>query len=322
MSDLVLCSDIITDALADLNAEASGESIAPEDSTLALRRLNLLIQKFNNDHQVIFAQQEVIHTIVANQSKYSIGPGGSIGAVLAGSVTGNILTVTNATAGCVFVGLRFPVTFNGAVVDCVICALNTGVGGAGANAAGTYFLNKNIPGTVAGPFTGFADRPIRINNAFARTSSSGGPLDFPVEIIAQQQYMNIGMKLLAGPWPRVMYYQPTEPVGMLNYWLNPSGSEMHLLVDMQITAFASLQDAYYLQPGMQLLLQHGLSLLMAPAFGKLNQARIGLIKDFYADDLDWLKGVNSVPQSPMSIDSALVPDRIGGALWIYTGGYY
>lgn len=322
MSDLVLCSDIINDALADIGAEASGESIAPEDSTLALRRLNLLIQKFNNDHQVIFAQQEIIHTLVANQPKYSIGPGGSIGATFTGSVTGNILTVTAATAGCVFVGLRFPVTFNSAVIDCVICALGTGTGGAGATPAGTYFINKTIAGTVNGPFTGFADRPIRINQAFARTSSSGGPLDFQVEVVSMNTYMQVGMKQLNGPWPRIMYYQSTEPVGTLNYWLNPTGSEMHLLVDMQITAFASLQESYSLQPGMQLLLQHGLSLLMAPAFGKLNQARIGMLKDFYADDLDWLKSVNSVPQAPMQIDPALQPDRIGGALFIYTSGYY
>jgi len=130
-----------------------------------------------------------------------------------------------------------------------ITSYGTGLGGNGISALGTYNLNYAQTTFAGQPFISYSPRPLRINSAIVRIPSSNGNLDYIVNVINLENYERIGLKQLNGPWPRAVYYQPSEPLGILNYWPNPSQGEMHLFCDMLFPRFSTLQDTITLPQG-------------------------------------------------------------------------
>lgn len=311
--------DLITGALKDIGACASGEVPDVNDVQDMFILLNLMLDQWSNEHMMVYCLQEVIQELVGGKYIYTIGPNGNVGAGFTGNIANNLLTVTGMSAGALSVGqiIQGPnVTANSSITS-----LGTGLGGTGIGAIGTYNLSQSS--TSSGPFTSYAPRPIRINNAFVRVVNSiTGVLDYPVSVIPEEQYSQISIKTLPGPWPRCVYYQPSEPVGVLNYWPNPSQGEMHLFCDTLLGKFNTINDTIILPQGYEMAIRANLAMEALPMFGKLsNQAIVEGIVGRAKGGKALIKRTNMRPIEPARFDDVPSARRGRDAGWILHGGF-
>lgn len=311
--------DIINGALLDIGARAAGEVAPPEDTSEAFTLLNYMLDQWSNESMMVFKKEEVLHELVGNQYQYTIGPGGQVGCVFTGSISGNTLTVTAIASGAMSVGLNL--TGTGIMAGTQITSVISAVPGSSSSSLGTYNVNlsQSIGSTT---ITGSASRPLKINSAIVRiTTQPNGPLDYPVAVINVEKYELIGLKALPGPWPRALYYQPTEPLGVLNYWPNPSQGEMHLYCDMVFSAFDTLYDNIVFPQGYGIAMRHNLAELLLPGYGKSSPVQIQLVTAQAAKGRALVKKTNMAPPQSANFDQVLLPGKMNDAGWILAGGF-
>lgn len=313
--------DLIRRALIRIGALARGENPTPDQANDCLALLNDWLDQLSNEKSFVFCTQEVIHGMASGKFQYTIGqPGNDVGCSFTGSIAQDILTVTAISSGALSVGQ----IIQGAGIQpgTAITALGTGLGGSSPAAFGTYRIYP--PNTFgSGALTSYAPRPVRINSAMVRvTTSVAGSLDYPVSIISVEDYELIGLKALSGPWPKQLYYQPSMPQGILNYWPNPNSAvEMHLFADMIFNAFPGLYSPIVFPPGYKLFLRFGLAELLLPDYGKSNPEQIALITKQAGAARRWLKQTNARPFPQSKFDVNLVPGQRKDAGWILHGGF-
>ena len=313
----------ITSALRSIGALASGETPDAATANDCFNLLNEMLDEWSNDRLMIFTQQEVILELVGGQYIYTIGPGGSVGATVAGSISGTVLTTTaQPSLGALSIGQIVSASSGTGTLTAgtAITSMGTGQGGNTGASIGTY--NLNLPNTVgAGTITTYAPRPLRISSAIVRVvNSATGTLDYPCAVLAYEEYQSIGIKTLPGPWPRAVYYQPTEPLGVLNFWPNPSQGEMHLYCDTVLNNFSTLNDAVVMPQGYQSLLHWGLAEKLMPEFGKSNPGLVTMIIRQLANAKRLVRRTNMHPQMPVQFDPALQQRARRDAGWILSGG--
>ncbi len=311
--------DIISSAFRSIGALASGEPVETNAGNDAFALLNEMLDQWSNDHLLVFVQQEVIQELVGGQFVYTIGPGGSVGASITGSISGTGLTVTAIASGAVCVGQLL--SGAGITAGTAITSLGTAFGGTAPAGLGTY--NVNLPNTFGpGAITASSPRPLRINSAIVRVVNSlTGTLDYPVAVLAYEEYQLLGIKTLPGPWPRAMYYQPTEPLGILNYWPNPSQGEMHLYCDTILNNFATINDTITLPQGYRAALHWSLAELLLPEYGEANESQIRLVEKNAAKGRAFVRSVNQKPQMPARFDDALQVRTRKNASFILDGNF-
>jgi len=306
--------DLTTLSLINIGALEEGETPSASASNFAFQMLNMMLDQWSNEKLMVYCVQEVIHKLTPSQYQYTIGQNGSVGATFTGSIAGNILTVTNVSAG----GLSVGQIINGVAAGTSIISYGTATGG---TSTGTYLLSQN--NTVASTtLTSYAQRPLRINSAFVRVvTSTAGSLDYPVAIISSEDYELIGLKALSGPWPRALYYQPSEPIGALNYWPNPSSGEMHLFCDTLLNTFQTQQDTVYLPQGYEMAIVWNLCELLMPSYGKKDPTMAAMISNHAKHGKALIKRTNMNPQQVSRFDDALISSKRKDAGWILSGGF-
>ncbi len=312
---------IIKGALRSIGALATGETPDADTANDAFLMLNDMLDQWSNQRMMVFAAQEVMHELASGQYQYTIGQAGAdVGCTFTGSIAVNTLTVTAITSGALSQGQLINAT--GVTAGTAITSYGTGRGGNSTAALGTYFLN--LPNTFASAtLQSFAPRPLRINSAIVRvTTSVAGSLDYPVAVINLEDYEMIGIKTLSGPWPRALYYQPTEPMGILNYWPNPNQvTEMHLFCDSVLNQFSTITDTITLPQGYNLAMRFGLAELLMPEFGKSDQIQVAMIKEQAEAGRAWIKRTNMQPLQTVKFDDVLIARRGKDAGWILHGGF-
>lgn len=316
--------DIVTRALKSINALEGGETPEPEVANDAFDQLNDMLAQWSNERMMIHYVSDVIFPLVANTKDYTIGPGGTINAVFTGSITGFMLTVTTMTSGAIAIGQTL--TGAGITAGTKITAFSTGAGGV-AKAPGTYTIYP-APAAPVGPIaiTAYYERPLRINmGGYTRlTTSVGGNLDYPiVKILNYAEYGRIGLKSLTGPWPTHLYYQPSEVLGNIAVWPNPSqAGELHLPVDTILGSFSTLSDTIKLPQGYMQALRYGLAELLMPEIGRSDATMIAMISRQAAIGKANVKRSNMRPQEESTLDGRIATGRQNDAGWILSGGYY
>lgn len=320
--------DIISRALKDIGALEAGETPTPDAAQDAFDMLNDLIDQWSNESFMVFNVTEIIFPVVNGQTQYTIGPNPStqnfIGASFTGSISGNILTVTGINSGAVAQGQTLSGT--GITEGTRITANITGAGG-NVNEVGTYRLN--ISQTVASTtITAYYQKPLSIDSAFVRinTTSNGQPiinggLDYPIAILALQDYEMIGLKTLNGPWPKAIYFNPGEESGNLFVWPNPAQGEMHLFANTLFSRYDSLYTEVNLPQGYSMALRWCLAERLMPMYGKANQTQIAMISQYAAQSKSTLKRTNMSPLQLSRYPDALMNSRAKDAGWILTGGF-
>jgi hypothetical protein len=320
--------DIISRALKDIGALEAGETPTPDAAQDAFDMLNDLVDQWSNESFMVFNVTEIIFPVINGQTQYTIGPNPStqnfIGASFTGSISGNILTVTGINSGAVAQGQTLSGT--GITQGTKITANLTGAGG-NVNEVGTYRVNINQ--TVASTtITANYQKPLSIDSAFVRinTTSNGQPilnggLDYPVAILALQDYEMIGLKTLNGPWPKALYYNPNEESGNLFVWPNPAQGEMHIFANTLFSRYDSLYTDVNLPQGYSMALRWCLAERLMPQYGKANQTQIAMIQQYAAQSKSTLKRTNMSPLQLSRYPDALMNSRSKDAGWILTGGF-
>jgi hypothetical protein len=317
--------DIISSALKDIGALAAGETPTPEAAQDAFVMMQRMIDQWSNEQMMVFYKTEIIYTLTPGQTQYTIGPGGQIGATFTGSITNNILTVTGITQGAISLGMT--ITGTGVQTGTKITGFLTGAGG-NVNEAGTYQLNvsQNVASTT---MNAFYQRPLSINSAFVRinTSQNGTPilnggLDYPVAVLNVEDYEMIGLKTLNGPWPKALYYQPTEILGNIFVWPNPAQGEMHIFADTLFNKYTSINDTMLLPEGFESCLEWCLAERLMPQYGKASATQISMINAFAAQGKSTIKRTNMKPVQSARFPDALLMSKAKDAGWILTGGFF
>lgn len=316
--------DIISRALKDIGALEAGETPAPSDAQDAFDMLNDMLDQWSNEQMMVFYKTEIVYTLTAGQTQYTIGPGGQIGATFTGSISGNTLTVSNITQGAIALGMTL--SGSGITAGTKIVGFNSGAGG-NVNYAGTYTVN--IPQTAASTtISAYYERPLSINSAFVRvnTNSNGYPivnggLDYPVAILNLENYELIGLKTMNGPWPRALYYQPGETLGTITVWPNPSQGEMHIFADTVFQRFNTLYDEIVIPQGYYMAMRWCLAERLMPMYGKSNPQQIAMINAFASNAKSTIKRTNMKPMQVARFEDTIVIGKRADAGWILTGGF-
>jgi hypothetical protein len=316
--------DIISRALKDIGALEAGETPAPADAQDAFDMLNDMLDQWSNESMMVFYKTEIIFTLTAGQTQYTIGPGGQIGGTLTGSISGTTLTVTNVSDGAIALGMTL--TGSGVAPGTKIVRFGSGAGG-NVNSDGTYTVN--ISQTVASTtISAYYERPLNINSAFVRinTNENGQPilnggLDYPITILNLENYELIGLKTLNGPWPRALYYQPSETLGTITVWPNPSQGEMHIFSDTIFQRFTSINDEIVIPQGYYMALRWCLAERLMPMYGKASPTQIQMINSFAGHAKATIKRTNMRPVQVARFEDTLIVGKRADAGWILTGGF-
>jgi len=319
--------DIVSRALKDIGALEAGETPTSDAAQDAFDMLNDLIDQWSNEEMMVYYKNEIVFPITPGVTQYTIGPTGNINASITGSITGNILTVTTINSGAINVGQTLGGT--GIIAGTTIEKMLTGAGN-NVNEAGTYQLNTYYSTPITSEtITLYYQRPLSIDSAFVRinTNSNGVPivnggLDYPIAVLAVEEYQMIGLKTLNGPWPKALYYQPSETLGNLYVWPNPSQGEMHIFTDNLFQRYTSLQDSIVLPQGYTMALRWCLAERLMPMYGKANPTQIQMINAYAAQAKATVKRINMKPVQSARFADAMLASRQRDAGWILSGGFF
>ena len=323
--------DIISRALKDIGALEAGETPTPEAAQDAFDMLNDLVDQWSNEDMMVYNTTEIIFPLIAGQVQYTIGPTPStanfIGSVFTGSITGNILTVTGITSGAVAQGQTLKGT--GITTGTKIVEFITGAGG-NVNEVGTYKLNITYTAPVASTsITAYYQKPLFIDQAYVRvnTQSNGQPvlnggLDYQVSILALENYNQIGLKTLNGPWPKALYYNPNADTGNVFVWPNPAQGEMHMFSSTIFSNYETLYDDIVLPQGYSMGLRWCLAERLMPMYGKASQVQIAMINGYAAQSKSTIKRNNMRPIAAAGYPDSMLVGRAKDAGWILSGGFF
>ena len=323
--------DIISRALKDIGALEAGETPTPEAAQDAFDMLNDLVDQWSNEDMMVYNTTEIIFPLIAGQVQYTIGPTPStanfIGSVFTGSISGNILTVTGITSGAVAQGQTLKGT--GITTGTKIVEFITGAGG-NVNEVGTYKLNITYTAPVASTsITAYYQKPLFIDQAYVRvnTQSNGQPvlnggLDYQVSILALENYNQIGLKTLNGPWPKALYYNPNADTGNVFVWPNPSQGEMHIFSSTIFSNYETLYDDIVLPQGYSMGLRWCLAERLMPMYGKASQVQIAMINGYAAQSKSTIKRNNMRPIAAAGYPDSMLVGRAKDAGWILSGGFF
>jgi len=318
--------DIVTRAMKDIGALAAGEAPTADEAQDGYDMLNDMCAQWSNENMMTFYKTEIIFPCVQNQIQYTIGPNGQVGSSFIGSISGTTLTVTanSITKGAITMGQTLSGT--GVAAGTTIVGFGTGAGG-NINASGTYQVSKSQ--TVSSTtISGYYERPLTIESAFVRVTTTsngvpiyGGGLDYPVTIFALETYEMIGLKSLNGPWPKGLYYQPSENLGTIFLWPNPAQGEMHIFAYTQFRTFTAQTDSIELPPGYVNALRWCLAERLMPMYGKTNQLLMAKIEAFAAQAKATVKRTNMRPPQVARYPDQLLMGKSKDAGWIMDGGF-
>jgi hypothetical protein len=142
-----------------------------------------------------------------------------------------------------------------------------------------------------------------------------------MQVLSVEDYKLIGLKTLNGPWPRAVYYQPSELYGNLTFWPNPSSGEIHLYTDTLLQRFNTLTDTLQMPQGYAMWLRWNLAELLMPEFGKSNQLMVSMITEQAKKWRGVIKKMNMQPQQVAHFDPVIMSGRQNDAGWILSGGF-
>lgn len=312
---MTTANDLIIGALRFINSYAPGESLDSADAEDALETLNDLLESWSTDQASVYASVENILAFTPGQYQYTIGNYDA--GEFAGTVTNGSPTITGVIVPSDMVA-NGDLSGAGIPAGTSILSFNAGLGTVTMSQNATASPGaQQISYTIPGDFK--VQRPLRVTNSFTRINTQGAGLDYPIEIISQERYIEIGYKAISAPWPIVAWYNPTMPLGNIYFYQSPSGGgELHLFTDTILTNFVDLTTDVRMPQGYSRALKRCLAREIAPEYGALwTPQHERLAKEAY----DMVKSLNQVPVPVARYDSELIQNSRTDAGWILYGGF-
>lgn len=314
----ITANDLITGALKRINAYAPGETLANDDAQDALDTLNELLDSWSTDQASVYADAENILTFVPGQFQYTVG-----NYLSANTFPGTLINASPTISGVTIPAdliARADVTVNGTGL-----AANTVVTAVGVNTVTiSPAANATVPTPQVFSFTVPGDfkipRPLRVTKSFTRITTAGtSGLDYPIDVLDQQQYTDIGYKGISAPWPIALWYNATFPLGNLYFYQNPSGAgSLHLFTDQILARLETLTQTVVLPQGYVRMIKWNLARELAAEYGKPWTA---LMEQNASDSYRMVKSLNTVPTPISNYDAILLSGNRRDASWILNGGF-
>lgn len=314
---MTTASEIILGALKRSGSYSTGEPLSSADSADALETLNDLLDSLSTDQSSVYASSENIFTFTPGKYQYTVGnytsPNYFTGTLVSGSPTISGVTVPSDLIQ------RADLTVNGTGIPAGTTVLVVGASTVtmSANATATVATPQQFNYTVPGDFK--MPRPLRVSPSFTRITTQASGLDYPIEVVSQQRYIEIGFKNIPAPWPTSMWYNPTMPLGNLYFYQSPSNSgELHLFTDNILTNFATLTTNVILPQGYS----RALKWLLCRELCSVNRYPITpLIMQLAKESYDFIKALNEVPVPVAKYDDILINSNRTDYSWIMHGGF-
>ncbi len=150
-------------------------------------------------------------------------------------------------------------------------------------------------------------RPAKLENCFVRY----GTVDYPVQVVEQEQWFSIPDKTVTGDIPEYAYYEPTLPTGTLQVWPVPSvGNSLHIVTWSPVSTLAALSTSVTLPPGYERALTYNLAVEIAPEFGTEASPSVQQIA---VESKAAIKRINNRKM----LTTTEIPDMLGGNYDIY-----
>ncbi len=308
-------NDLILGALKFINVYAPGESLDSADADDAMATLNDLLQSWSTTPGAVFKTNETILTFTPGQYVYTVGnydAGQFAGTVTSGSATITLASVpSDMVAGGDLTGTGIP-------DGTTIVSFNSG--------AGTVTMSQNAnlsPGaqqisyTIPGDFK--MARPLRVKQSFTRITTQASGLDYQITVIDEDTYKSIGYKGIAAPWPIVMWYNATYPLGTLSFYQNPSqAGELHLFTEQILQSFTDLTEEAEMPQGYARAVKLALARELAPEYGAIWTPQM---EKLYAESYALIRALNRDPVPVSKYDSQITTPKSTDAGWILYGGF-
>jgi hypothetical protein len=207
----------------------------------------------------------------------------------------------------------------------------TGTPTAASNQINTNLLTMSVPATATltsadqitytTPGNFAIARPLRIRPGFTRITSSGNTgLDYWWDVTSIDDYNEEGYKGVPGPWPLLLAYQTTYPLGTIFVYPNPqTAGEVHLWTDVLLTQFATLTQTVSLPQGYSRAIKKLLALELAPEYGK--SPGLELMRQAQ-EARNFIKSMNETPVKKLRYDQALIRPNGKDAGFVYRGGFF
>lgn len=307
-------NDLILGALRFINVYAPGESLDSQDSEDAIQTLNDLLESWSTTQAAVFCTNENILTFNPGQYQYTIGNYDA--GEFAGTVTSASPTITSASVPDDMVE-GGDITGTGIPEGTTIVSFDSG--------ANTVTMSNNAtlsPGaqqiayTIPGDFK--IPRPLRIRESFTRITTQASGLDYRIKVVDEDTYNRIGYKGIAAPWPIVMWYNPTFPLGTIYFYQNPSqAGELHLFTDTILQRFADLTEEIDMPLGYTRAIKRALGRELAPEYGAIWTPQMELL---YQESYKMISALNKTPVPVATYDAQLLSNATDAG-WIMYGGF-
>jgi len=245
------------------------------------------------------------------------------------SISGTTLNVTAISAG--YLGTGAVIAGTGVTSGTTITAVLSASGGVGTYTVSATQTVASVAMTATVtpiPITLYYQKPLGIDSAFVRINTTsngqpiyGGGLDYQVSILALENYNQIGLKTLNGPWPKALYYNAGAESGNLTVWPNPAQGEMHLFTSTIFSTYDDLYENLAFPQGYAMALRWCLAERLMPMYGKVNQIQINMISAYSAQAKSTLKRTNMKPVMTASYPDSMLSSKAKDAGWILTGGF-
>jgi hypothetical protein len=308
-------NDLILGALKFINVYAPGESLDSADADDAMTTLNDLLESWSTTPGAVFKSVENILTFTPGQYQYSVGNYDA--GQFAGTVTSASPTITSVSVPVDMIE-GGDLTGTGIPDGTTIVSFNSG--------AGTITMSQNAtlsPGpqqisyTIPGDFK--IPRPLRVQQSFTRITTQASGLDYQINVIDEDTYKSIGYKGIAAPWPIVMWYNPTYPLGTLSFYQNPSqAGELHLFTDQILQSFTDLTEEVEMPQGYARAIKRALGRELAPEYGAIWTPQM---ERLYAESYNLIRALNRDPVPVSKYDAQITTPKTTDAGWILYGGF-
>lgn len=308
-------NDLILGALKFINVYAPGESLDSSDADDAMATLNDLLASWSTTPGAVFKSVENILTFTPGQYVYTVGNHDA--GQFAGTVTSGSPTITSASVpsdmveGGDLTGTGIP---DGTTILSFDAIANTVTMSADATLSpGAQQISYTIPGDFKIP------RPLRVQQSFTRITTQASGLDYQITVIDEDTYKSIGYKGIAAPWPIVMWYNPTYPLGTLSFYQNPSqAGQLHLFTDQILQNFTDLTEEVEMPQGYARAIKRALGRELAPEYGAIWTPQM---EKLYAESYNLIRALNRDPVPVSKYDAQITIPKTTDAGWILYGGF-
>ena len=127
-----------------------------------------------------------------------------------------------------------------------------------------FTLSTTNPVTMGSGGTLNTTRPIRIVDAYF--SATGTDVDFPIQIVGEDDYAAVRLKTLQTAYPQYLYCDYAYPLASLYFYPVSTGGTLTLWSEKPLPTYTATSDTITLPPGYVRAMKYNLAVEIAPEY--------------------------------------------------------